>query len=84
MYYIIEKVFVQTNKDPNIWSDSKRIVAVNSELWRIKKYFRRVWVNYKNNNSFESFYVEDRCVEFYTGMTVVRFYITEHDLYEVE
>ena len=78
MYYIVEEINVKTSTNPDQWSDSKRVLCVKRDLWRIKKYFRKIWTNYKSTYVFDEFHVEDKCVEFYIGdIASVRFYITD-------
>ena len=85
MWYVVEKVFVQTSKEPNRWSDSKRILCVCPDFWRIEKYFRKIWIRYKETLPYvESFHIEKRLASFYTGLGSIDIYITENPLYELE
>ena len=79
MYYIVEEINVKTSTNPDRWSDSKSVICIKRDLWRIKKYFRKIWTNYKSTHAFDEFHVEGKCVEFYIGdVASVRFYITDN------
>ena len=83
MYYIIEKIFIKTQTNPDKWSDSKRVVCINSVFWKIERFFKKIVSRYKATNNFEEFRIEDDYAEFYISDNVsVRYYITQNDLYE--
>ena len=80
MFYVVEEKNIQVNEENNIWSKSIAIVAVNSEKWRIDRYFKKIWIKYRNEHEYDSFKVIDdnHVVLFGPGMSIVDLYITDN------
>ena len=80
MFYVVEEKNIQVNEENNIWSKSIAIVAVNSEKWRIDRYFKKIWIKYRNEHEYDSFKVIDdnHVVFFGPGMSIVDLYITDN------
>ena len=86
MFYVVEEKHTQVDKENNIWSSSISILAVNSEKWRIDRYFKKIWIRYEHEHGYVRLKVvnDDRVVFFGPGALIVDLYITNDINYSFE
>ena len=82
MFYVVEEKNIQVDGENNVWSKSIAVMAVNSEKWRINRYFKKIWIKYRNEHEdeYDSFKVinDDHVVFFGPGMSIVDLYISDN------
>ena len=77
MWYILEDIQVLTNDKNNTWSNSLRILKVECDLCRARKYFKKIKQRYIDLYSHEKFSEYSDSCDIYTGTGFVWLRITD-------